>query len=180
MILFKHESHTFFTPLSVRRISRAPHHHLVKKRRARCCCCASRAGLAHLVMQEIADAGSSSRHRHRKHKSKKHKHESHKEKRRHSSSSEDEEQAPLLPHPLPLQVEPWHSMQFQLIDCINPYHNGEPDSSQLRGQARSTSADCVDMSNFDRLMAYLRKTFELDEISVVLRVPVRTRSACTH
>ena len=116
------------------------------------------------------------RHRHKKHK-KKHdrKHDHNHGKRHRDSDSEGEEQpAP----PLPVQVEPWHGMQFNLIDCISDYGVAAPDSCTLRGLARASAPNNFDMSDFARLLGYVRDTFDLDpEMPLVLVVSVRASLA---
>ena len=110
------------------------------------------------------------RHRRKKHKhNRSDKHHHKREKRRdHDSDSEGEEQLPTL------QAEPWHGMQFELIDRISGYGTAAPDSLTLRGLAPVSAPGATDMSDFVRLVSYLRTTFELHaEIPVVLCVSVR-------
>ena len=68
---------------------------------------------------------------------------------------------------------PWHRMAFDLVDGINGYGGATPDSRTLLGMALDGSA-AVDMSEYTRLVEYLRTTFQINaELRVVLRVPVR-------
>ena len=68
---------------------------------------------------------------------------------------------------------PWHRMAFDLVDGINGYGGATPDSRTLLGMASDGSA-AVDMSEYTRLVEYLRTTFQINaELRVVLRVPVR-------
>ena len=61
------------------------------------------------------------RHRHKKHKQKHGcKHDRKHDKRRHRDS-DSESGAEEQPPPPQIQVEPWHGMQFELIDRINDY-----------------------------------------------------------
>ena len=69
---------------------------------------------------------------------------------------------------------PWHRMAFDLVDGINGYGGATPDSRTLLGMASDGSA-AVDMSEYTRLVDYLRETFQIHaELRVVLRVEVRT------
>ena len=112
--------------------------------------------------------------RHRSKKSKhEHKHKRHKsDKRHHHGSDSDDEERPLRPPQV--QAEPWHCMQFELIDGVNDYGQHEPDSRVLRGLALTSAPNVYDMSDFTRLVSYARETFEIDpELAIVLSVPVR-------
>ena len=74
-------------------------------------------------MADVPD-DDATRHRRKKHKGKhtdKHEHKRHRRRRDHDS--DDEEQPPPAQH---LQVEPWHSMQFQLVDGIGGYRGAAP------------------------------------------------------
>ena len=116
--------------------------------------------------------------RHRSKKSKhEHKHKRHKsDKRHHHGSDSDDEERPLRPPQV--QAEPWHCMQFELIDGVNDYGQHEPDSRVLRGLAPTSAPNVYDMSDFTRLVSYARETFEIDpELAIVLSVPVRCSSA---
>ena len=69
---------------------------------------------------------------------------------------------------------PWHRMAFDLVDGINGYGGATPDSRTLLGMASDGSA-AVDMSEYTRLVDYLRETFQINaELRVVLRVEVGT------
>ena len=81
------------------------------------------------------------------------------------SSSEGEVQAEAPP-------PPWHRMAFDLVDGINGYGGATPDSRTLLGMASDGSA-AVDMSEYTRLVDYLRDTFQINaELRVVPRVEV--------
>jgi hypothetical protein len=111
------------------------------------------------------------RHRNKKSKHKderKHKHKS--DKRRHRDSDSDDEQQPPLPPQV--QVQPWHCMQFELIDGVNRYGADGPDSRILRGLGLGDATE--DMRNFTRLVSHLREAFMIHpELTIVLRVTVR-------
>ena len=116
----------------------------------------------------------------KKEKSAERKRDRKKHKKRHhdsdGSSSEGEVQAEAPP-------PPWHRMAFDLVDGINGYGGATPDSRTLLGMASDGSA-AVDMSEYTRLVDYLRETFQIHaELRVVLRVEVRTNlrmQACTR
>jgi hypothetical protein len=120
------------------------------------------------------------RHRHKKHKHKHgRKHDRKRDKRRHHDSESDlgsgaEEQPP----PSQLQLEPWHGMQFELVDGIGDYGMEAPASRCIRGLAPAIAPNSFDMSDFVRLMGYVRNTFDLDpELSIELVASVRGRLA---
>ena len=116
-------------------------------------------------------SSSSVKHRKdKKEKSAERKRDRKKHKRHHDSdgsSSEGEVQAEA-------PTWPWHRMAFDLVDGINGYGGATPDSRTLLGMASDGSA-AVDMSEYTRLVDYLRDTFQINaELRVVLRVEVRT------
>ena len=118
------------------------------------------------------------RHRQKKHKHKRaRKHEGKHEKRRHHAS-DSESGAEDQPPPPQIQVEPWHGMQFALIDGLGDYGTEAPGSRVIRGLAPAIAPNSFDMSDFVRLMGYVRNTFDLDpELSIELVASVRGRLA---
>jgi hypothetical protein len=96
------------------------------------------------------------RKRQRKHERKKDR----KQRRHVSSDSEsDDERLPLL------QSEPWHVMQFQLIDRVNSYGLAAPDSATLCGLAPAGAPTVTDMTDFERLIDYVRKIFYYSRVA---------------
>ena len=96
------------------------------------------------MSDDLVRRRSKKKHKHeRKHKSDKRGRDDH-----NSDASEDEEQPPLPPQ---VHAEPWHCMQFALIDGINGYGEDTPDSRVLRGLAPSSAPGVVDMSNYTHL-----------------------------